>query len=159
MIHFIRHLWTRWLRSFHCAATTVAPDDARFVVSIRHLNRITWVMVLLWLPQGLLVGQTSPAILTQPEGIFILPGGQGTIRVVAKGTQPLKYQWTRDGAPIPEANGASLAITNSNPWYLDGVLGSYGVVVSDSFGAVTSRVAQIRDRVIWRKEDGGNGHG
>lgn len=155
----MRPLRTRLLQPFHVVVRPVAPGDGGPVKLIRLWIRIAWVFLLLWVPQGLLVGQTPPAILAQPDGIFILAGGQGTIRVVAKGTQPLKYQWTRDGAPIPEANGASLAITNSNPWYLDGVLGSYGVVVSDSFGAVTSRVAQIRDRVIWRKEDGGNGHG
>ncbi|MFM8358812.1 MAG: PQQ-binding-like beta-propeller repeat protein, partial [Verrucomicrobiota bacterium] len=39
------------------------------------------------------------------------------------------------------------------------MLGEYQVVVSNPHGSVTSSVAQVRDRVIWRREDGGNGHG
>lgn len=159
MTNFIRLVWTCWFRSFHFAATSVAPDAACFVEAICRWSRIALLMAWLGLAQGLAIGQTYPVISSQPDGIFVVPGGQGTIRVTAKGTGPLTYQWTRDGVPIPEAGGTSLSITNSNPWYRDEVLGSYRVVVSDSLGAVTSRVAQIRDRVVWRKEDGGNGHG
>ncbi len=118
---------------------------------------IAWAF--LCFPQGLLLGQTSPGIVTQPDGIFVPPDGRGTLRVIASGSAPLTYQWTKDGVPIPEATGVSLRITNSNPWYLDDVLGKYQVSVANAFGSVTSKVAEVRDRVIWRKEDGGNGHG
>jgi alpha-tubulin suppressor-like RCC1 family protein len=57
----------------------------------------------------------------------------------ATGSQPLHYYWLANGAPIPESNMAFPQLT--------AVLGSdsveYQVIVSNSFGCVTSEVARV----------------
>ncbi len=77
---------------------------------------------------------TPPSIITQPASQTAPVGSNVTFSVVASGTAPLSYQWKKDGADIPGATGATLALINIQP----SDAGNYTVVVSNSFGAATS---------------------
>jgi hypothetical protein len=75
---------------------------------------------------------------------------------VSSGT-PLQYQWFFNGSALTGATGASVSLTNVQ--YPDG--GEYFVVVSNSFGAVTSSMAIVRidqpPEVLWALKQGGSG--
>lgn len=62
------------------------------------------------------------------------PGASVTFAVAAIGGQPLGYQWVKDGTALTTANGTTLPLNNiQSP-----DAGFYSVIVSNSFGAVTS---------------------
>jgi len=57
---------------------------------------------------------TAFAIVTQPVGGDVLPGGNFTLSVVlGGGTPPYTYRWIKDGADVPGATSASLTISNA----------------------------------------------
>ena len=81
----------------------------------------------------------EPIILTQPiysEWASIGATVQKTI--TAGGTLPLHYQWRRDGANIPSGD-ATLTIQNAQ--HSDA--GIYDVIISNSFGSITSDVSAL----------------
>ena len=79
-------------------------------------------------------GPSAPFITTQPMDQCVLPGGTTTNRVVAMGSAPLKYQWRRGTANLLGATDATLVLTN----FQSSNAGGYSVVVSNSYGSVTS---------------------
>ena len=74
-----------------------------------------------------------PSITTPPVGATVDAGESVTLTVVAEGTAPLAYQWTKDTVDIFGATAAT---------YVTGPLTtgsySYAVRVSNDYGAVTS---------------------
>ncbi len=100
----------------------------------------------------------TPKITLQPESGLVPPGFKWTFSPMVTGNG-LFYQWYRNGEAISGATGRILTITNTNSWFIDGILGDYSFVVTNTSGSVTSQVTSLKDRVIWRIEDGGNGHG
>jgi Immunoglobulin I-set domain len=76
----------------------------------------------------------KPGIVTPPQPISTLRGGSASFLVGAEGTEPLWYQWFRDGTSLDGRNDKSLLL---NP-VGDGDAGSYKVVITNAFGAVTS---------------------
>lgn len=81
----------------------------------------------------------APNLVTQPESVTLRAGESVTLRVTAGGTPPLAYQWTKDGAPIPNAVQDSLVLSAATAQ--DG--GAYAVVVSNAAGSVASRAALV----------------
>ena len=81
----------------------------------------------------------SPVILEHPQDLTVTEGQDAVFHVVAEGTEPLSYQWLRDGVEIPGANEAQLVLTNLQ--LTDS--GGYHAVVSNSAGAAESNVAQL----------------
>lgn len=82
---------------------------------------------------------TAPTITTQPASRTATVGGSVSFSVVAQGSFPLSYQWKFNGLPISGAVTSTLSLTNvqlANS-------GSYTVVVSNNFGAVTSAGASL----------------
>ncbi|WP_158277465.1 immunoglobulin domain-containing protein [Opitutus sp. ER46] len=74
----------------------------------------------------------APSITTPPANQTVAAGETATFTVVADGTQPLTYQWRKDGADLnittnPSAATATLALANVQA----GDMGSYDVVVSN----------------------------
>lgn len=95
---------------------------------------------------------SSPAITLQPTNQAVLPGGNVLFAVAASGAAPLSYQWSFNSVALARGTNASLSITNVQP----GDAGSYVVVVSNSYGSVTSAVAQLsvnQAPVITRQPD------
>jgi len=83
-----------------------------------------------------------PAIATQPVSQILLGGADANFMILASGTLPLFYRWRFNGADLPTGTNATLTVTNAQP--PNG--GSYTVVVTNAYGAVTSSVATLTIR-------------
>jgi hypothetical protein len=75
-----------------------------------------------------------PSITNQPINLSVVMGGSAAFSVSATGSSPLAYQWLLNGADLPGATTATLAIASASLTNA----GSYTVVVTNSFGAVTN---------------------
>lgn len=80
-----------------------------------------------------------PRFTTVPQGLTIITGGTGVLRVQAGGSLPLSYQWRKDGAAIDGATNSSLRLTNVQ--FED--IGGYEVVISNAHGEITSNPATV----------------
>jgi hypothetical protein len=70
----------------------------------------------------------------------VVPGASLAYRVLTAGDPPLSYRWQFNGAFLAGATSASLLIGNAQVTNA----GSYTVVVTNSSGSVTSRLALLR---------------
>jgi hypothetical protein len=85
-----------------------------------------------------LVFPVAPAITTAPVATNAVLGGSATFSIVATGTGN-SYQWRKDNVAIPGATAATYtiaAVTASSA-------GSYTVVVTNTFGSVTSTAVPL----------------
>ena len=80
----------------------------------------------------------DPWLDLQPSGLTYLAGENIDLSVGAIGTQ-LTYQWTLDGADISGATNSVFSVSNA----VTSESGSYAVVVSGTYGSVTSTVAMV----------------
>lgn len=85
-----------------------------------------------------------PAITQQPFSQVVYEGSPVVFEVVATGTTPLSYRWTKDGTNLSGATTPVISIplttlTNS---------GSYQVIVTNLYGAATSDVAVLTVRPV-----------
>lgn len=87
---------------------------------------------------GLLDGP-HPFISRQPVGQTVYSGVDVVLRSAAIGAGPLGFQWCVNGTNISGASNNALVLTNAQPQ----VSGNYTVVVTNTFGAVTSFIAPI----------------
>ena len=74
-----------------------------------------------------------------PYDSLIASGAYYSLSVSVYGSQPFGYQWYKGGSPIP---GATLYYYSFWPATLEDT-GGYSVVVTNDYGAATSRVAQV----------------
>ncbi len=82
----------------------------------------------------------GPVIITQqPQPRSVPRGSNATFQVVADGLAPITCQWVFNGAAIAGATGATLVVTNAQL----AQDGTYSVVVSNSYGPVTSSGASL----------------
>ncbi|MEK7676247.1 MAG: hypothetical protein AAB676_10495 [Verrucomicrobiota bacterium] len=81
----------------------------------------------------------QPSLTVQPANQTANQGFSATFRAVAQGTAPLNYVWFFQSNAIPWATTNVLSITNAQPVNA----GSYFLVVTNSVGSVTSRVATL----------------
>jgi alpha-tubulin suppressor-like RCC1 family protein len=82
---------------------------------------------------------TAPAFTSQPQPQQTTIGAGATFTVVATGTAPLVYQWSRNGAALLGATGTTLALTNAQA----SDAGSYVVVVSNTIGSMPSTAVDL----------------
>jgi len=82
---------------------------------------------------------TKPLIKAQPEGQVVCTKTPVSLRVVASGTEPFCYQWTRNGVLIPGADESVYSISSAS---LDDA-GSYSVTVTNICGSVESSIAAL----------------
>jgi hypothetical protein len=91
-----------------------------------------------------------PIITRQPENLTTPQGNTAHFTVQVLGGLPLHYQWRRDGTNLLNSErvlGATtntLALTNAQP----GDPGNYSVVITNSYGSVTSSVATLTIQVL-----------
>jgi hypothetical protein len=96
--------------------------------------------IAILLEKGIAPAPPIPATLatdlTPPE-LEVTTGGPVTLSVVGSGAVPLEYQWFNQSGPISGATNASYSFS--------AVAGttSYQVVVTNSFGSVTSSIAEV----------------
>lgn len=90
-------------------------------------------------------GPSAPSITSQPASTNAPAGSSVTFHVAATGTPPLNYQWLYAGSPLAAdayvlgVDTDTLQITKVHPAHM----GQYRVIVSSSFGSVTSAPAQL----------------
>ena len=89
---------------------------------------------------ALLTVTSAPSIATQPASQVINVGENATFVVVASGTAPLSYQWSKNGGTISGATAASY--TTAPVAALDNGA-QFQVVVSNSLGTATSNPATL----------------
>ncbi len=82
---------------------------------------------------------TPPLITTQPASSSVTAGASATFSVVANGTAPLTYQWSKNGTAIPGATAATYAITSTT----SSDAGTYRVVVTNSLGTANSSTVTL----------------
>jgi len=83
--------------------------------------------------------QSAPVILSEPQNRVALAGSTVTFSVVAGGSPPLRYQWSKDGGPLGGQTNSSLvlnAVQAANQ-------GGYSVIITNGFGSATSMVASL----------------
>jgi alpha-tubulin suppressor-like RCC1 family protein len=81
---------------------------------------------------------TAPPIITvQPVSVIVAEGGTVTLSVTSPNA--VSYQWLKNGEIIPGATGPTLTLTNVQASDAD----TYTVLVTNSFGSVTSSPATI----------------
>ncbi len=78
-----------------------------------------------------------PEILAQPQSQTVALGDNVTLSVVAKGTNPLAYQWKKDGTIIEGATESSYIISS----FASSHAGAYTVTITNPEGSVTSNAA------------------
>lgn len=80
-----------------------------------------------------------PLIAVQPQDRAAVVDNPASFSVRAFGSLPLAYQWYHNDAIIPDATNT----THTIPQVQVSHSGGYKVVITNSFGSVTSRVAQL----------------
>lgn len=90
-------------------------------------------------------GVLPPAISSQPVSTAVYPGRNARFAITAVGTEPIQYQWRKDGVNL--ADGGNVAGANTLAVSLTAVTaaddGDYDVIVSNAGGSVTSSVAVL----------------
>ena len=86
-----------------------------------------------------LVNTGPVTFLKQPYSQIIYKGSDTSFSAPVLGAAPMSYQWVQNGTSIVSATNTSLAITNAQLTNA----GNYQLVVSNSYGAVTSAVAVL----------------
>jgi polygalacturonase/PKD repeat protein len=82
----------------------------------------------------------APSIITQPQDEYVSSGATATFTVVPNGTLPLFYQWFYNtNSPLVGMTNATLALTNVQL----ASQGGYSLLISSSYGSVTSLVANL----------------
>jgi hypothetical protein len=121
--------------SYALASTTAANAGSYTVLITNSVGSVTSAPATLTVnPAGV-----APSITTQPLGQSLGLGTSATLTVVAAGTSPLAYQWSKNGTAITGATSASLTFSSLSA----SDAGSYTVVVSNALGSVGSSAASL----------------
>ena len=113
-------------------ATSSADNGKHFTVTVTNsVNSFTSAPATLTVTSA----PVAPNIITQPQYISVSQGNTASYYVVATGTAPLSYQWSKNGTPITDATDPSYT-TSATTSADNGSV--FSVTVSDSAGSVTS---------------------
>ena len=87
----------------------------------------------------------APSLSAQPTNLVVDSRGNAAFSAVAAGTDPLVYQWYKDGTRLFDGPGVfGVATTNlALTRVLAADAGNYWLVVTNAYGAVTSSVAVL----------------
>jgi hypothetical protein len=92
---------------------------------------------LTFTPNG--VVDAAPSITTQPLSSTLPSGGSITLSVVASGSEPISYQWIKDGVAIQGATAPTLTVNSP---------GSYTASVTNTSGSVISAPAVVSAPIV-----------
>lgn len=87
------------------------------------------------------VTSNAPSITTQPSAQSVGLGQAATFSVAATGASTLAYQWRKNGTAITGANSSTYNLPNASQSDHNAL---FSVVVSNSYGTVTSNNAVMR---------------
>jgi hypothetical protein len=91
-------------------------------------------------PAHLSLETSAPVITAQPASRSGFFGGSASFGVTANGALPFFYRWLKDGELMPDRTSRLLTVSN----LVAADAGFYSVIVSNSFGSVTSQPASLR---------------
>ncbi len=86
-----------------------------------------------------LPGEGPPVMVQEPRDQTIAEGDTAFLTAAARGSAPLSYEWRSGGSAVADGHSAWLILTN----FQAPQAGDYVVVIANSLGAVTSRVARL----------------
>ena len=81
----------------------------------------------------------TPIIVTQPHDLVAYAGTAMSLSVQASVNPPFTYQWRKNGAVLPGRTTPALSLGNAQK----ADSGTYSVVVANSYGQVTSQLADV----------------
>lgn len=82
---------------------------------------------------------SRPLIVGNPTNQLVRPANNAVFTVHALGDPPLRYQWSHNGTPLPDATSSILTVSNAQ-WLSQG---SYTVTVTNALGSATSLPADL----------------
>ena len=88
---------------------------------------------------GSVEGGDPPTIVQSPVSATVNAGESVTFSVVATGTEPLSYQWRKDGQILSGEDGTDLTLSNVT----EQDEGDYDVVVVNVLGQAVSAAATL----------------
>lgn len=113
--------------------TAYYPDVGNYSVAV--LNPFGFVIS----SNATLVLNGPPYIKTQPLPLTVAAGDPASLSVSALGSTPFSFQWQRDGTDVPGATATTFALASAQFTNQ----GGYTVVITNTYGAVTSAVALL----------------
>jgi hypothetical protein len=112
-------------------ATSSADNGKSFTVTVTNsVNGFTSAPATLTVVSA----PVAPAVIASPQEIQTVPGNTAPYYVVATGTAPLSYQWSKNGTPIGDATDPTYA---SPPVAMGDNNAEFSVTVTNSAGSVT----------------------
>lgn len=130
---------------------SVAPVDGKITISANSDN-LTYRSPLNGI-ELVSVGN-APQVMVQPLAHRLYTGGTAQLEVQAEGAAPMSYQWRQNGTNVFESGRIIGSTTNrltiTNLALTD--TGDYDVVITNSYGSVTSSVAHL-DTVVMSQAD------
>src|SRR5208283_3883551 len=116
--------------SYTTPATVIGDNGSTFTVTVTNSagNQTSN-------PATLTVNAVAPTITTQPQNQSVPVGLTATFSVVASGTAPLSYQWSKNALAIP---GATSAGYTTPPTVIGDNGSSFSVVVTNAEGSQSS---------------------
>lgn len=88
---------------------------------------------------ALTVTATPPAIVTQPVDVGAMRGETVLLSVIARGSEPMAYQWEFNEVRKEGADASTLVLPAVQP----SDVGGYRAIVTNLYGAATSAVARV----------------
>jgi uncharacterized repeat protein (TIGR03803 family) len=87
----------------------------------------------------------APSIISQPQGLVLASGQSADFNVSASGTAPLEYQWQKNLVSLTDGGNITGSASNLLSLVPAGTndTGKYRVVITNSFGSVTSQIAAL----------------
>jgi endonuclease/exonuclease/phosphatase family metal-dependent hydrolase len=86
------------------------------------------------------VGPVAPYFIAQPQSQTVMERATVTFSATAGGDLPLSYQWHSNQVAIPGADSTNYIISSAQPAHE----ATYSVVVTNSYGSVTSAPALLK---------------